>query len=368
MRIDRALASIGWGLVLTSSWTWCIGLFLPVLLIKLFGWTGFWLFAIPNVIGCTAFGWIVSGKRGVALARRLRNGIVVFALWTIAFQAFFLARLFLDPSVDAGVHGMGLAAVVIVIGAALTTGASREPSTAAWMLRAAAGAALGVAAWCLSPASFMVDVAATPLLGSRAAWAAGPFIALGFLACPLLDPTFHWVRERAGSAAPFGWFGLFFAATLALTGSMAGSGSWHLTPLLGVWVVFQVIFTLVLNARCVEALDAVSAPGAMRRLVSLACVAGGAVAAIAWLVARGAGVIENSFDVAYLGFLGAYSTIFPTLVFLGGSNRTALLVATSLAAVGLAVPGVFGGATITLTIATAVIIAVPLASARLKSR
>lgn len=359
---------MAWGLVLTSSWTWCIGLFLPVILLRLFGWTGFWLFAVPNVIGCTAFGWIVSGDRGIAVARRLRNGIVVFSLWTIAFQAFFLVRLFLDGSMDTGLHGLGLAAVAIVVGVGLTRGATGEPAPAAWMGRAAAGAALGVLAWAASRESFFVDPLPDPLLGSAAAYGAGPFIALGFLACPLLDPTFHWVRARSGSAAPFAWFGLFFAATLAMTGSMAAAGTWHLAPLLGVWVVFQLLFTLVLNARCLASMDSAAPLGGVRRLVFAACVAGTSVAVVACCVPRGAGVFSSSFDVAYMVFLGAYSTIFPAWVLLGGAGRGPWRVGSTVIAAGLAVPGIFDGKTLNLTLATIVIVATPLLARRLKSR
>ncbi len=359
---------MAWGLVLTSSWTWCIGLFLPVLLVRLFGWTGFWLFAIPNVIGCTAFGWIVTGDRGARLARRLRNGIVAFALWTIAFQAFFLVRLFVDPSMDVGLHGLGLAAVVVVIGFALWRGSRHEPSAAAWISRAAAGAALGILAWSASRESFFVDSLPEPILGHAAAYGAGPFIALGFLACPLLDPTFHWVRARSRSAAPFAWFGLFFASTLGVTGSMAATGTWHLVPLLGAWVVFQLLFTLILNARCLESMDTATPPAGVRRLAMAACVVGSSVAVIAWCVPQGVGLFTSSFDVTYLVFLGAYSTLFPAWVLLGGPGRGAWIMGSTVVAGGLAIPGIFDGKTLDLTLATIAIVLTPLVLRRLRTR
>ena len=51
-----ATRTLGWGLYCASSWTWCIGMFLPIIMLRRFGWPGFLVFAIPNVIGLIAFG------------------------------------------------------------------------------------------------------------------------------------------------------------------------------------------------------------------------------------------------------------------------------------------------------------------------
>ena len=50
---------IGWAAYLACSWTWCIGMFLPVLLYRDFGLRGFILFAVPNVLGAAAMGWVL---------------------------------------------------------------------------------------------------------------------------------------------------------------------------------------------------------------------------------------------------------------------------------------------------------------------
>ena len=44
-------ATAGWGLFCACSWTWCIGMFLPVILIRDLGGAGFLAFAIPNLFG-----------------------------------------------------------------------------------------------------------------------------------------------------------------------------------------------------------------------------------------------------------------------------------------------------------------------------
>ena len=44
------MATVAWGLFCSNSWTWCIGMYLPVILLRSFGWPGFLAFVIPNVL------------------------------------------------------------------------------------------------------------------------------------------------------------------------------------------------------------------------------------------------------------------------------------------------------------------------------
>ena len=41
--------TLGWAAYLGMSWTWCIGMFLPVLLIRDYGIWGFVVFAVPTL-------------------------------------------------------------------------------------------------------------------------------------------------------------------------------------------------------------------------------------------------------------------------------------------------------------------------------
>ena len=43
-----------WALFLGVSWTWVIGMFLPVLLVRDYGMLGWIVFAVPNVVGAAA--------------------------------------------------------------------------------------------------------------------------------------------------------------------------------------------------------------------------------------------------------------------------------------------------------------------------
>ena len=50
-RARREAGPIGWAAFLASSWTWCIGMFLPVLMIRDYGGWGWAVFALPNILG-----------------------------------------------------------------------------------------------------------------------------------------------------------------------------------------------------------------------------------------------------------------------------------------------------------------------------
>src|SRR5215813_659097 len=86
--------SLSWAVYLACSWTWCIGMFLPVLLVRDYGVAGWIAFAVPNVVGAAAMGWTL---RDSAASRRVaqehRTAARWFSLVTIAFQIFFAAWL-----------------------------------------------------------------------------------------------------------------------------------------------------------------------------------------------------------------------------------------------------------------------------------
>src|SRR5438105_14205353 len=85
------LRAVLWAIFLACSWTWCIGMFLPVLLVRDYGVWGWVVFAVPNVIGAAAMGWTV---RDAEHSRRLvgahRLAADSFSWVTIAFQMFIL--------------------------------------------------------------------------------------------------------------------------------------------------------------------------------------------------------------------------------------------------------------------------------------
>ena len=83
-----------WAAFLGCSWTWCIGMFLPVLLVRDYGVWGWVVFAVPNVLGAAAMGWVLSDPaRSSQLVERHRAACVCFSLITIVFHVFFVRWL-----------------------------------------------------------------------------------------------------------------------------------------------------------------------------------------------------------------------------------------------------------------------------------
>src|SRR5688572_2660873 len=90
----RLWGSFLWGLYCANSWTWCIGMYLPVIMIQRFGWLGFFAFAIPNVIGCAAFGYVMKTRaRSEAIVAQHRTAMTWFSVITVAYHMFFVVWL-----------------------------------------------------------------------------------------------------------------------------------------------------------------------------------------------------------------------------------------------------------------------------------
>src|SRR3954467_4391659 len=85
----RAGTWVGWAMYLGMSWTWCIGMFLPVLLIRDYGAWAWVVFAVPNVIGAAAMGWVLRDGDSEKLTGAHRPMIAGFSFITATFQLFF---------------------------------------------------------------------------------------------------------------------------------------------------------------------------------------------------------------------------------------------------------------------------------------
>ena len=87
------ISTLGWSFYLASSWTWCIGMFLPVLLVDDFGVWGWIVFAVPNVVGAAAVGALRSPLRDSvtpADAQGFGRLSLAFSFVTILFHTAFL--------------------------------------------------------------------------------------------------------------------------------------------------------------------------------------------------------------------------------------------------------------------------------------
>ena len=314
--------TIGWGLFCTSSWTWCIGMWLPVLLINRWGWPGFWAFAIPNVLGCAAMGYVVgSRERSEQLVERHRGAMRWFSLFTIGFQLFWITAILANPDWDIG--GISESLMLLIVPAVI-------------LLLATCIALLPSMAWLVLATLLMLQVAGTfeavgthflkqiGTSGTRSPdelWGLLPLLCIGFLLSPYLDLTFHRARRETPSTHAFAVFGLAFLSVLCFVTSyydIDDSGPFELVVLF--WF-FQIVFTIGAHLR---ELLATSQPGPNRwgstswlLVISLLPVA--LVWITSWLGGHQAEDRLGAWEDTYLRFLAFYGLAVPAwvLAFMG---------------------------------------------------
>lgn len=315
--IARTGSIVGWGLYGASSWTWCIGMFLPTILLARFGWAGFWAFLIPNVLGCAGFGYFFDAESSRRFATRHAPAIRWFSLATISFQVFFIGwasgSFLYGPNVAATAEDAGVAGAVgdtlawPVIGTILTWTAgavalgARSDRFWRWFAAVAAITSGTLFAFALNRTGGLPEASAPE--GGASLAAAAPVIVLGFLACPALDATFHRMRQRSPSRHSFAVFGVVFAGMLLFAATSYDALSPHrlagavLPFAIAQWTL-QLVFTIGAHAREVPIL-----PGG--RLGS------GPAIAIAVAIGAFAGLPGIASEAVYLAFLGLYAVPFP---------------------------------------------------------
>ena len=315
----RTLESIQWGLFCTSSWTWCIGMYLPFILLRLWGWPGFWAFFIPNVLGCAAFGLVLDARRSRSLAARLGWACALFSAFTVAYQCYFAG--WAAQSAVAGKGGGEPAAAAM-----RTVAATGVPIVllVAGLVAAGRGDAfwrtVGTAVTLLTPLVVLLPggtganggAPIEPILPEQSLLFAFPTIAFGFLLSPYLDLTFHRAAQEAPSPRiAFATFGLAFAAMLLLVASFHDPATGSPRPGAALLVLWGVQLAFTVGAHLRELL--LAGPGmripasATGSLVAL----GVLLATPAFLFTVGSGLLPG--EPLYLAFLGGYGLLFPTL-------------------------------------------------------
>jgi len=222
-----------WPIFLACSWTWVIGMYLPILLRDRYGWMGVIAFAVPNVLGIMLFGWGIKNiQQSRAFLRRHHAAAIWFSAVTVAFHAWFFgwfwtAELGLHPA-DSILIGLGFITLALI-----TTGFSDRVFL--WVSLLVYGFSLLVLILTVSQGwSVLTGDAASPrtLYWPRASSIAWiyliPVMALGFLTCPYFDLTFHRAYQSVGGGKSgritFLIFGPLFAVMITLTAIYAVTG------------------------------------------------------------------------------------------------------------------------------------------------
>lgn len=219
----RVGAVLGWAIYLAVSWTWCIGMFLPILLLRDFGPLGYIAFAVPNVLGAAAMGWLImSPEASRRFVQRHRAACVTFSLVTALFHfAFVLAVIYPLELLNRGM----LATSVVLLAPLVLSWLDRPRATALITYAISVGVISTFIARGWIPAPDADPLAAEMLRSFRqpaaAALMLAPACVFGFLLCPYLDLTFHRARQNlTGTESPLAFgigFAIFFLAMILFT-------------------------------------------------------------------------------------------------------------------------------------------------------
>lgn len=330
-----ARSGISWSAFLGVSWTWCIGMYLPVLLVRDFGVAGFLVFAIPNVVGAAAMGRMLpdaqSSRQFVA---RHRAACAAFSAVTILFHFFFVAwigRGLIGPAAF-GIFAAALAVFLVV------SFNQRLTMRSAWVVLGGSLIAFGFVcsrgSWVIDGIHFLGKAKSLNLLGLA------PVCVVGFALNPYLDLTFHRVRQatepRAGVLAfVIGFYGCFASMILftlcyaRLLDPSAGALLPHpLAWAIALHMIVQSAFTVAMHLRSV----ATQRSPANRLGVLVGTVAEVCVLIFCIFSASGA-----SPERTYRMLMGFYGLVFPAYLWicLNGATRRAMIVcAIAIAAAG----------------------------------
>ncbi|WP_428939090.1 hypothetical protein [Fontivita pretiosa] len=302
-----------WAVFLASSWTWCIGMFLPVILVREYGLLAWLVFAVPNVVGAAAMGWLLrTARSSIDITQRHHEACTIFSGVTIAFHLFFAMAVIspLADNLEVGLGSVLAAGVLMYILMTRQRGADRVLAGIAYLL------SLGTMVW------WIRIVVRQPVLiedqplrsGIDLLWLL-PVCTFGFATCPYLDLTFHRARQHANCPrAAFGvGFGVLFLIMILYTLLYSRAINGQLPRFLG-WLLFvhmamQSAFTVAAHARELQRRG--------DRAIALAIVLTLTSWAAHVLLRRGALVDGmHAGELIYRVFMGFYGLVFPAYVWL----------------------------------------------------
>lgn len=333
-------------------------MFLPVILMRNYGIGAWFVFAIPNVLGAAAMGWVLcrpgASEKIIADHRWI---CTAFSAVTLAFQAYFLVWLSSVPGTPLIAPRWSITAVALgTVCGLFQRSKIRWDFLLAWIALAVTTAVLvkGFMHFSIGDRRGQFDDHAALAIASLA-----PVCGLGFLLCPYLDVTFHRARQAISATeakAAFGiGFGIFFLAAIFLTMLYEGDfydhdwidhfgsfGAVGLVTWVAAHMAVQIGFTWSAHLR------AVPTPKSRDIFIWLTAAA---MLALAWFFLHQ----QQWFDLThqqmltgeaiYRIFMGFYGLVFPTYVWLfivplkgftPSINRRSLLIAA--AAVIFALP------------------------------
>jgi len=235
-KIGSAVNVLGWAIFLGASWTWCIGMYLPVMLVRDYGIWGFVVFAVPNVVGAAAMSLVLpDAEASRELVAKHKIACYCFSFVTLLFHAYFLGWMVL------GVLGKLTPGEIWITPLLFWVIAfSRVGRVFLGMVALTVSVTIACLLW---RSGFIPHLPNFPdpspdLIGI------GAVCGFGLMLCPYLDLTFHEARQatspREGQIAFHLGFYVFFFAMILFT--LAYSG-WFAPP----WKVLGPFLVLALS-------------------------------------------------------------------------------------------------------------------------
>ncbi len=378
---------------LASSWTWVVGMWLPIILVRHFGWPGWVAFAVPNIAGAMSVGLVyrTRAQSSEFVARRLTT-MRAFSKVTLALHAFVLtwALLWIYAALSnivAFPATLGPTPIPFVSVLALGTLIGLWVS-AAWFGKRSFRAACIVAAvvWACSVFFLAASWSTTPGFrtlpqlrgdaGEIDLLFLAPVLVFGFALCPYLDLTIHRARQETpgapGTRAFILGFGALFTAMIA--GTLVYAQGWIDSRSLSFYVIAHLAaqswFTIAMHLRALR--DTARSPKERTStplLVGMALGLAPSSAALASVLNGTAVQSVLSFDGVYRGFMAFYGLVFPALLWVWTTSRrdTRAVTMTAFVAILLAAPffwlGFFEGRWIYLPVGLLIVLlAGPLAT------
>ncbi len=320
-----------WGAYLACSWTWCIGMFLPALLLRDMGWPGFIIFAVPNITGAAAMGWVLKTRGdSTRFVETHPTAIWWFSAITLAFHLFWILWVSNFIRVAFQIPGTHLAAAISIVAAfILISGGVLRRGRAPQLAMALLTLSLGV--WIATFCTPDVKEANAALISSAPQTLAPlwmlPVMLFGFLLCPYLDITFHHARQqldtkkngRLGFTLGFvGFFTFMILLTARYAGVIAGAlDGTSFVPIATPWlaagilthILCQWIFTVRVHLHRIQTI-----PGAPSRqpLLILLMVLSALLGFFAVKLPAHSGLTGG--EIIYRTFMSAYGLAFPAYV------------------------------------------------------
>jgi len=311
---------LGWAVFVGMSWTWCIGMFLPVLLVHDYGVWAWLVFAVPNVVGAAAMAWTISAGRSRLMVEAHRPAMIAFSTITVAFQLFFAVWAFSRPPWQAAFYPWYLLGVVVVAIAGMVRKASRLLSI--MILFGSIACAIGMFHRGEASLTAMGGAGNLSLPPSSALLWLTPVCFFGFLLCPYLDATFHRARQHLAdrnAKRAFGiGFGVVFLSAIVLTLLYSrpvhvAMNSYQRVPLILRWV--KVYWMLQLGFTIGVHLIGDDGQNQEQRAWPSATIAAAGIVIGASALGIGQKFMIPG-ETVYRAFLGFYALVFPAYVWL----------------------------------------------------